>query len=52
MADELLAIDCQDLTFSFTEGAEPVLQNVNVQLKRGDRCLLLGANGGKLLISK
>lgn len=48
MTDDTLAIDCQDLTFAFAEGQDPVLNNVNIQLKRGDRCLLLGANGGEL----
>lgn len=46
-SDELLALDCRDLTFSFKEGDEPVLEDVNLQLKRGDRCLLIGANGGQ-----
>nr|XP_019044541.1 CCR4-NOT complex subunit CAF16 [Kwoniella bestiolae CBS 10118]OCF23471.1 CCR4-NOT complex subunit CAF16 [Kwoniella bestiolae CBS 10118] len=43
--DELLALDCQNLTYSWVEGDDPVLKDVNLDLKRGDRCLLLGANG-------
>ncbi|WVF72678.1 hypothetical protein IAT40_007496 [Kwoniella sp. CBS 6097] len=39
------ALDCQKLTYSWVEGTEPVLDNVNIELKQGDRCLLLGANG-------
>lgn len=42
----VLALDCQGLTFAFKEGAEPVLEGINLELKRGDRCLLIGANGG------
>jgi CCR4-NOT complex subunit CAF16 len=45
-ADEL-AIDCRDLTFHFQPNdPEPVLRGVNIQLARGDCCLLVGANGG------
>ncbi|CAK9782779.1 unnamed protein product [Cutaneotrichosporon oleaginosum] len=41
-----LAIDCRDLTFFFNPNdAEPVLSGVNIQLERGDCCLLVGANG-------
>ncbi|WWC93649.1 hypothetical protein V866_000484 [Kwoniella sp. B9012] len=43
--DEVLALDCQNLTYSWVEGDEPVLKDVNLDLKKGDRCLLLGANG-------
>lgn len=42
----MLAIDCQDLSFSFAEGQEPVLKGVDLELQRGSRCLLVGANGG------
>ncbi|KAK1927015.1 P-loop containing nucleoside triphosphate hydrolase protein [Papiliotrema laurentii] len=41
----LLGVDCQNLSFSFNEGDEPVLQGVNLQLPQGSRCLLVGANG-------
>lgn len=44
----LQAIDCRELFFSFTEGAETVLQGVNLQLEQGSRCLLVGANGGTI----
>lgn len=44
----LAAIDCQDLTFAHNTGLEPVLEHVTLELQRGDRCLLVGANGGKL----
>ncbi|WWC63139.1 uncharacterized protein I303_105739 [Kwoniella dejecticola CBS 10117] len=43
--DDLLALDCQNLTYSWVEGTEPVLSDVNLDLVKGDRCLLLGANG-------
>jgi len=44
----LLAIDCKDLTFSHNTGLPPVLEHVTLELQRGDRCLLVGANGGTL----
>lgn len=40
------AIDCNKLTFAWRDGEEPVLHDMDLQLKRGDRCLLIGANGG------
>nr|ODN86367.1 CCR4-NOT complex subunit CAF16 [Cryptococcus depauperatus CBS 7841] len=39
------ALDCQNLTYSWKKGDDPVLKDVNLQLEKGDRCLLLGANG-------
>ncbi|ODN78989.1 hypothetical protein L202_04500 [Cryptococcus amylolentus CBS 6039] len=39
------ALDVRDLTYSWKEGDDPVLQGVEIQLKKGERCLLLGANG-------
>jgi len=45
-AEEVLAIDCQGLTYAFAEGLESALDGVDLQLKRGDRCLVVGANGG------
>jgi CCR4-NOT complex subunit CAF16 len=44
------AIDCQDLWFSFTEGGESALNGTTLQLPRGARCLLVGANGGASFI--
>ncbi|GMK59120.1 hypothetical protein CspeluHIS016_0701350 [Cutaneotrichosporon spelunceum] len=45
-ASDELAIDCRDLTFYFNPNdTEPVLSGVNIQLDRGDCCLLVGANG-------
>lgn len=44
--DSTLAIDCQNLSFAFSEGSETVLKDINLELKRGSRCLLVGANGG------
>jgi len=41
------ALDCQSLSFSFAEGSETVLKGVDLQLERGARCLLVGANGGE-----
>ena len=46
MATEL-AIDVEDLTFSFAEGLDTALTSVDLQLEKGSRCLLVGANGGK-----
>lgn len=46
-ADELLAIDCQELYYSFQEGLESALNGATLQLPRGGRCLLVGANGGE-----
>lgn len=43
---ETLAIDCTGLTYAFAEGLESALDGVDLQLKKGDRCLLVGANGG------
>jgi ABC-type transport system involved in cytochrome bd biosynthesis fused ATPase/permease subunit len=42
------AIDCQGLTYAFSEGLESALENVDLKLERGDRALLVGANGGEL----
>ena len=43
------AIDCQDLWYAFTEGGESALCGTTLQLPRGARCLLVGANGGASL---
>lgn len=48
-ASDELAIDCHSLTYSWKEGDDPVLENVDLELQKGDRCLLLGANGGSSL---
>jgi CCR4-NOT complex subunit CAF16 len=40
------AIDCQDLWYSFTEHGESALSGTTLQLPKGARCLLVGANGG------
>ncbi|KAL7423483.1 CCR4-NOT regulatory complex component [Cryptotrichosporon argae] len=39
------ALDCQALTFAYKDGDAPILDGVDLQLERGDRCLLVGANG-------
>lgn len=44
--DDAHTINCQDLTYSFTEGSESALTGATLQLPRGARCLLVGANGG------
>jgi CCR4-NOT complex subunit CAF16 len=44
--EETLAIDCQGLTYAFAEGLESALDGVDLQLQKGDRCLVVGANGG------
>lgn len=49
-AEETLAIDCEGLTYAFSEGLESALDGVDLKLKRGDRCLLVGANGGESIL--
>ncbi|GES92196.1 glutamate-rich WD repeat containing [Rhizophagus clarus] len=41
--NEDLVIDVESLNFTF--GESPVLDNVNLKLQKGARCLLVGANG-------
>jgi CCR4-NOT complex subunit CAF16 len=41
--DTVIKVD--NLDFSYGSGTPPVLRNVNLELKRGDRCLLVGDNG-------
>lgn len=43
--DEGPLITCRGLTFSYNMGEEPVLRDINMDLKPGERCLLIGANG-------
>ncbi|KAI9637274.1 P-loop containing nucleoside triphosphate hydrolase protein [Dioszegia hungarica] len=43
--EEEHAINCQDLVYAFQEGAESALTGATLQLPRGARCLLVGANG-------
>ena len=40
-----LAVTVPNLTFAFTKGGEPALEDCNLFLERGSRCLLIGANG-------
>jgi ABC-type transport system involved in cytochrome bd biosynthesis fused ATPase/permease subunit len=44
---EQLALDCVGLDFAFVTGGENVLEGINLQLGKGARCLLVGANGGE-----
>jgi energy-coupling factor transporter ATP-binding protein EcfA2 len=51
-AEELLAIEVRGLTFTYTQGAEssPIkpeqtLEDIDLLLAKGARCLLIGANG-------
>ena len=39
--EEILPINVTNLTFSYP-GKEPVLRNLNLQLPKGARCLLIG----------
>jgi CCR4-NOT complex subunit CAF16 len=52
MTDESVsALSIDNLNFDF--GGPPILRNVNLQIARGSRCLLLGANGaGKSTLLK
>lgn len=42
---ENLAVEVSDLTFTFNPDIPPSLEHCNLHLKRGSRCLLIGANG-------
>lgn len=42
-----LAVDCVDLHYAFQEGLESALNGATLQLPKGARCLLIGANGGE-----
>ncbi len=42
---EALAVEVSDLTFTFNPDIPPSLEHCNLHLKRGSRCLLIGANG-------
>ena len=39
------SVDVQSLTFRFSADHKPALQDCNLALTRGSRCLLIGANG-------
>ncbi|KAK4684686.1 CCR4-NOT complex subunit CAF16, partial [Tremellales sp. Uapishka_1] len=39
------AIDCQDLVYAYDPNGIPELNGVDLNLRRGDRCMLIGANG-------
>ncbi|ORY35416.1 P-loop containing nucleoside triphosphate hydrolase protein [Naematelia encephala] len=45
MSEQLLALDCDSLSFAYNEHTESILSDVNLKLERGSRCLLVGANG-------
>ncbi|EST05082.1 ABC transporter-like protein [Kalmanozyma brasiliensis GHG001] len=42
---EQLAVEVTNLTFTFNPDIPPSLEQCNLHLKRGSRCLLIGANG-------
>lgn len=44
VAEEDKSIDVQSLSFAYS-GQAPVLKDLNMQLERGARCLLIGCNG-------
>lgn len=46
-----LAVDCVDLHYAFQEGLESALNGATLQLPKGARCLLIGANGGELPVT-
>jgi CCR4-NOT complex subunit CAF16 len=48
--DEQFTINCTGLDFAFKEGGENVLEGIDLQLEKGSRCLLVGANGGEYLV--
>lgn len=52
MSEEQLAIEVRQLTFTYTQGAEATavtheqtLEDIDLILGKGSRCLLIGANG-------
>ena len=51
MSDSLLPINVRGLTFSYGNNQKPILNNLNLQLTTGARCLLIGANGAGHFIS-
>lgn len=48
MSADTPAIDVEHLTFAHKSDSAPVLIDLNLQLPRGSRTLLIGANGGQL----
>ncbi|PWZ00115.1 hypothetical protein BCV70DRAFT_200274 [Testicularia cyperi] len=42
---EVLAVEVTDLTFTFNPAIPPALERCNLHLRKGSRCLLIGANG-------
>ena len=45
MVAEHAAVSVSSLRFEFKGSERPALQNVNVSLEHGSRCLLIGSNG-------
>jgi CCR4-NOT complex subunit CAF16 len=43
----VIAIDVQNLTFFHGPASEPSLTDVTIQLPKGSRTVLVGANGGQ-----
>lgn len=43
--DPNLHINVNNLTFRYQQDQRPILNNLNMQLTDGARCLLIGANG-------
>jgi ABC-type multidrug transport system fused ATPase/permease subunit len=55
--EKLVTIEVKNLTFTYPgidghppPGAKPLIENFNLTLRAGDRCLLVGANGAGWLI--
>jgi ATP-binding cassette subfamily B protein len=42
----LLVVDARDLVFRYSDRTEPVLRGANLEIAKGDRCVLEGASGG------
>lgn len=51
MSESVPHISVNNLTFRYNADQRPILNNLNLQLTNGARCLLIGANGAGLILS-
>ena len=50
MATPAYEISIDNLTYSHVPDAPPSLSNVNIHLPKGSRTILVGANGGTIIL--